>query len=59
MEGTITIGIDYYTQLIEENTKLKERMESLKRYMEATESKLLYVSEAKKILALAEESVNE
>ena len=33
-EGTVTIGIDYYTHLIEEKTQYDTRIEALKRLTE-------------------------
>ena len=33
-EGTVTIGIDYYTHLIEDKTKYDTRIEALKRLTE-------------------------
>lgn len=60
MEGTVTIGIDYYTRLIEENTALKERFETLKRYLEADGSRVVYSADVKRIAGIiSEESVTE
>ena len=60
MEGTVTIGIDYYSRLVEDNAALKERFEALKRYLDADGSRVVYSSDVKRIVGLiCEESVTE
>ena len=52
VNGTVTIGIDYYTQLIEENASLKERFETLARFLDTDNSKVVYTEDVKRILRI-------
>ena len=47
--GTVTIGIEYYTDLVREHAIMEEQIHELKRFCKSETSKLIYVKEVAKI----------
>ena len=41
-EGTVTIGVDYFANLIEENAVMNEQICALERLLEKEDSKIVY-----------------
>lgn len=50
-EGTVTIGIDYYTRLVEEVAVLKDRCKRLEGLLK-TERTMVYVNDVAKIFQI-------
>jgi len=43
--GTVTIGVDYFATLIEDNAVMKEQIDALERFLAKEDSKLVYIKD--------------
>ena len=55
--GTVTIGVDYYTNLVEESAVLRAKLEALERFVKGEKSKIVYVKDVAAILGVEENPV--
>ena len=51
-EGKVTIGIDYYTQLVSENADMKGKIKALQNMVSAEKTSILYVKDVCAVIGL-------
>ena len=56
-EGKVTIGIDYYTQLVTENAELKAKVEALRSMVAAEKTTVLYAKDVAAIFGFDRKGV--
>ena len=48
--GTVTVGIDYYTDLVREHAIMEDQLRQIKRFCKEERTKLIYAKDIAKII---------